>query len=344
MQELTIIRPDDFHVHLRQDGDLSTTVRETANVFGRALVMPNTKPPVLHWQEVVDYVLAIQDKVPEARSGAFIALMSIQITAETTPFDIIECDNAICPAGKLYPAGVTTNSANGVSDIEALYPVFAEMEKRGKVLCLHGETPGIHCLDREAHFLTTLANLAGDFPGLRIVLEHLSTAAAVRAVESLPETVAATITAHHLTLTLDDVVGDLLQPHHFCKPIPKRPEDRLALIEAATGGNPKFFFGSDSAPHPKGAKERAGGCAGVFSAPVALPTLAEVFEGRGRLDRLEGFVSKHGARFYGLLERPYGMKERGTITLRKEPWTVPDRIDKRFVPFRAGQTLGWKVL
>jgi dihydroorotase len=343
VQELKILRPDDFHVHLRQDGDLSTTVRETANVFGRALVMPNTKPPVLHWEQVVDYVLAIQDKVPEARSGAFVALMTIQITAETTPFDIRACDNAICPAGKLYPAGVTTNSENGVKDIEALYPVFAEMEKQGKVLCLHGETPGVYCHDREEHFLTTLAKLAGDFPGLRIVLEHLSTAAAVRAVESLPETVAATVTAHHLVLTLDDVIGDGLEPHHFCKPIPKRPEDRAALIEAATGGNPKFFFGSDSAPHEKGAKERSDGCAGIFSAPVALPVLAEVFEAEGRLDRLEAFVSMHGARFYGLPDQYYGMKERGTITLRKEPWTVSQTIDRRFVPFRSRETLSWKI-
>lgn len=343
MQELTIIRPDDFHVHFRQDGDLSTTVRETANVFGRALVMPNTRPPILHWPQVVDYVLTIQDKVPEARSGAFVALMTIQITAETTPFDIRECDNGICPAGKLYPAGVTTNSENGVADIKMLYPVFAEMEKRGKVLCLHGETPGVYCHDRETHFLDTLAELARDFPGLRIVLEHLSTADAVRAVESLPETVAATITAHHLVLTLDDVIGDTLQPHHFCKPVPKRPEDRAALIEAATGGNPKFFFGSDSAPHPKGTKECADGCAGIFSAPTALPTLAEVFEAHGALPRLEAFVSKHGAAFYSLPAWPYGMGERGTVTLRKEPRTVPDRIDKRFVPFKAGQTLSWKV-
>ena len=343
MQELTILRPDDFHVHLRQDGDLSTTVRETANVFGRALVMPNTKPPVLHWEQVVDYVLKIQDKVPEARSGSFVALMTIQITAETTPFDIRACDNAICPAGKLYPAGVTTNSGNGVTDVKALYPVFAEMEKCGKVLCLHGETPVAYCLDREFRFLETLMDLWEAFPKLRIVLEHLSTAAAVRCVEDAPETVAATITAHHLLLTLDDVVGALLEPHHFCKPIPKGPDDRKALIEAATGGNPKFFFGSDSAPHPKGAKERAAGCAGVFSAPTALPTLAEVFESRGALDRLEAFTSKYGAAFYGLPDWPYGMGERGTITLRKESWTVPDKIDKRFVPFRAGQTLSWKI-
>jgi len=345
VQELKIIRPDDWHVHLRQDGDLSATVRETASVFRRALIMPNTRPPILTWDDVVSYVLRIQDKVPDEHVGKFVPLMAIQITADTKPFDIIACDNAVCPAGKLYPAGVTTNSDNGVTDFKALYPVFAQMEKSGKVLCVHGEMPGDHLDedDREAAFLGTLWDLAHDFPELRIVLEHVSTADAVRAVERYPDNVAATITAHHLTLTKNDLYGGTLQPHHFCKPVVKRMSDRAALVAAATGGNPKFFFGSDSAPHVKGLKECSDGCAGIFSAPTCLPVLAEVFETAGALDRLEAFVSRHGMAFYRQPENYYGLPEAGTITLRKEAWTVPERIDKRFVPFRAGRTLSWKV-
>ncbi|HTK60574.1 MAG TPA: dihydroorotase [Candidatus Baltobacteraceae bacterium] len=344
MQELKILRPDDFHVHLRQDGDLALTVRETASVFRHALVMPNLKPAVLGWQDVCDYVFKIQDQVARLDITTFIPLLTFQVTAATTVLDVRQCAPPICAAGKLYPAGVTTNSQNGVSDFEALYPVFAEMEKLGRVLCLHGETPGAFSLDREFRFLETLMDLSEKFPGLRMVLEHLSTAAAVRCIEDLPDNVGATITAHHLMLTLDDVIGDLLQPHHFCKPIPKRPEDRKALIAAATGGNPKFFFGSDSAPHVKGMKECAFGCAGVFSAPVAIPVLAQVFEKYGALDKLEGFTSKHGAAFYGLSPKIAGFPDRDIVTLRKEPWTVPDRIGKRFVPFMAGETLDWKLV
>jgi len=337
VQELTIIRPDDWHVHLRQDGDLTATVRETARAFGRALVMPNTRPPILTADDAHGYRRSIGRAQGDLADG-IAPIMTIQIVGTTTPETVRDARDAGVKAGKLYPAGVTTNSGNGVTDLEASFPAFAAMEASGMVLCVHGELPGTFCLDREKAFLTPLIRLAKAFPKLKIVLEHVSTEIGVRAVkELLPETVGATITAHHLLLTLDDVIGDQLEPHHFCKPIPKRPEDRKALIDAATGGDPKFFFGSDSAPHVKGAKECASGCAGIFSAPVALPTLVEVFEREGKLDRLEAFVSVHGARFYGL------PPNQDTITLRKEPWTVPERIDKRFVPFRAGQTLSWNI-
>lgn len=338
MQELTLIRPDDFHVHLRDRDDLLHTVRQTASVFGRALIMPNLRRPVLTASDAERYRQDIEREAGEAGHGGFRPLMTIQLLDATTPAIARQAREAGVTAAKLYPAGVTTNSHNGVTDIRKLYPVFAEMEACGLVLCLHGEAPGIHCLDREVIFLDTLRELARAFPKLRIVLEHLSTAEAVHVVEELPDTVAATITAHHLILTLDDVVGDLLRPHHFCKPIPKRYADRDALRIAATQASPKFFFGSDSAPHPVGKKHCASGCAGVFSAPVALPLLAEIFERHGALGRLEAFVSLNGAAFYGL------PANEGSVRLVKREWRVPESFPSDLVPFKAGETLAWRVV
>jgi dihydroorotase len=241
-------------------------------------------------------------------------------------------------AGKLYPEGVTTNSSDGVRDVLALADVFAAMSDAGMVLCLHGESPDAFCLDREESFLAeVLPALAQSFPELRIVLEHVSTAAAVDWVRRWEGgNVAATVTVHHLVLTLDDVVGGLLAPHHFCKPVAKRPADRSAIVAAAVGGDPRFFLGTDSAPHVRAAKESAHGCAGVFTAPVALPVLATVFESEDALDALDGFCSGHGAAFYGLAPNP------GTVRLVREPWTVPAEIDG-IVPFRAGTTLPWRI-
>ena len=336
--ELKLIRPDDFHVHLREWGDLTYTLEHTASVFGRALAMPNLKKPVLTGADAERYRGQIEDYAAKKGRPGFRPLMTIQIVDSTTP-DVIRAAHAAgVVAGKLYPQGVTTNSGNGVRRIDDLCPAFEAMQDAGMTLCLHGEVPDIFSLDREERFLMTLENLAGEFPRLRIVLEHLSSAAAVRAVRKLPDAVAATITAHHLVLTLDDVVGDKLRPHHFCKPIPKRPEDRSALLEAAVSGNPKFFFGSDSAPHKAGDKHCPSGCAGVFSAPVALPLLAEIFEDCGALDRLEEFVSLNGARFYGLPPND------GSVRLVKEPWTVPERLPLDYVPFMAGETLRWKIV
>lgn len=334
MQELTIARPDDFHLHLREWGDLHYTLEHTAMAFGRALVMPNLKCPVLTAEDVWRYRHQILGAARKKGFPGFIPLMTIQIVDATTPKIIQRAHEAGVIAGKLYPAGVTTNSANGVRRIDDLAPVFEEMQRLGMRLCLHGETPEIFTLDREEHFLVALANLAHAFPRLRIVLEHLSTAAAVHAVRELPDQVAATITAHHLMLTLDDVFG---RPHHYCKPVPKRPEDRQALIEAATSGHPKFFFGSDSAPHTARKKLSAQGCAGVFSAPVALPLLAAIFEQHGALEWLEKFVAVNGACFYEL------PMNQGEVRLVKEAWTVPECVPLDYIPFMAGETLPWRI-
>lgn len=339
MQELTIIRPDDFHVHLRDvHYDLKDVLPYTAAVFGRALAMPNLKAPVLTGADAAFYKEAIVRQAREDGHKHFTPLMTIQIVDATTPETIRAAHQAGVIAGKLYPAGVTTNSANGVQHLDALTPVFEEMQRLGMVLCLHGETPGAFSLDREDAFLATLVGLSYRFSGLRIVLEHLSTASAVRCVKMLSDKVAATITAHHLLLTLDDVIGDKLRPDHFCKPIPKRPEDRQALIDAAVSDDPKFFFGSDSAPHSKYSKYCAEGCAGVFTAPVALPLLAQIFERHEALGRLENFVSMHGACFYGLPLND------GFVRLVKQPWRAPSLVGHSTIPFMAGETLQWKVV
>jgi dihydroorotase len=239
-------------------------------------------------------------------------------------------------AGKYYPAGVTTNSADGISDFEGIFPVVALMEKLGLVLCVHGEEPGEFCLDREPAFIKRVETLAEKFPKLKIVFEHVSSAKSVEAVKKLSPNVAATITVHHLMMTLDDIVGDALRPHHFCKPLPKRPEDRAAIREAAFSGNPKFFLGTDSAPHQLGKKECPCGAAGVYSAPVALPLLVQEFEKAGHLDKLPNFIAGFGADFYGI---PRTQKQ---VEIAKKPWTVPATVNG-VVPLAAGETLEWKI-
>jgi dihydroorotase len=338
---LTLRRPDDFHLHLRDGALLGRVLPHTAATFGRALVMPNTEPPVLTGADAERYRKEIVSALPGSGSGsgsAFEPLMTIKIVPSTTPAVVRDAAAAGVVAGKLYPEGVTTNSSDGVRDVLALGPVFAAMAEAGLVLCLHGETPDAFCLDREERFLfEVLPELARSFPSLRIVLEHVSTAAAVDWVQHQPGTnVAATITVHHLLLTLDDVVGGMLAPHHFCKPVAKRPADRAAIVAAAVGGDPRFFLGTDSAPHPREAKESAHGCAGVFTAPVALPLLATLFEEQGALPALEGFCSTHGAAFYGL------PPSTGTLRLVRSPWTVPTDHDG-VVPLNAGSTLPWQI-
>jgi dihydroorotase len=300
--------------------------------------MPNTDQPISD----ADMLSRYRSEILAANRWQFEPLMTIKITEQTTRETVLKASEAGAVAGKLYPRGVTTNSADGVEDIANLDPVFAEMNSVGMVLCIHSEKPGVFCLDREAAFISDiLPRIVSAFPGLRIVVEHVSTTAAVnwvrdyRATSGRP-TVAATITAHHLVLTLDDVVGDTLSPHNFCKPLAKRQEDRAALIEAATSGDPAFFLGTDSAPHPRGSKECASGCAGVFTAPIALPVVAQVFEAADALDRLEQFTSVSGARFYDL---PLNS---GTIALERTPQEVPQEY-QGVVPFLAGQRLGWSV-
>lgn len=331
--QITIRRPDDFHVHLRDGQELRAVASWTEAQFARALVMPNTKKPILTGQDAVEYASRIKSAAPRLEP-----LMTIKLVASTTAQIVQEAKAAGVVAGKFYPEGVTTNSEDGVREVQSLFPVFKAMEDAGMVLCLHGEAPGAFCMDREFAFLADLVLIANSFPGLRIVLEHVTTDVAVRAVRALSN-VAATITAHHLLLTLDDVVGDKLNPHHFCKPIPKRWVDREELQIAATSGDPKFFLGTDSAPHQIKAKECSSGCAGVFSAPVALQTVTEVFEQRGALDKLEAFTSINGATFYGL------PLNEGTITLKRVPMKVPSScgVPVVFSPYRAGETLPWSV-
>lgn len=347
MNKLRIRAPDDFHLHLRRGELLAEVIPHTVRDFARALVMPNTSPQkIFTGADASTYREEIMHIASHSPGGEqFTPLMTIYLTAATTPEMIGEAARAGVVAAKLYPDGVTTNSQSGITDIKALFPVFKEMERSNMVLCVHGEVGDhrIEGLERELHFLPILEEIAHGFPGLRIVLEHVSTARAVKCVMNLGENVAATITAHHLVLTLDDVIGysqaseGKMQPHHFCKPVAKFQEDRRALRLAATSGNPKFFFGSDSAPHPKHTKETAEVCAGISTAPVALPVLAKVFDEERKRDRLDAFTSEFGARFYGL------PLNEGTITLQKESWIVPERYGS-VVPFYACQCLPWRVV
>ncbi|MCK9183332.1 MAG: dihydroorotase [Fibrobacteraceae bacterium] len=329
MQTIELPLPDDFHVHLRQGPALASYAKTVSKEFGRILVMPNTVPPIASAKAILDYRAEIKSAVPELET-----LMTFKLNSKYTAMDLEQMKLAGAVAGKYYPAGVTTNSEDGVSDFESVLPVISEMEKLGLVLCVHGEEPSAFCLDREKEFIKRVEFLSAKFPKLKIVFEHLSTAAAVEAVLRLPQNVVATLTVHHLLQTLDDVVGGSLSPHHFCKPLPKRPEDREALRQAAFSGNPKFFFGSDSAPHEKEKKEGPCGAAGVYSAPVAVPLLIEIFERAYKLNKLPDFIGGFGADFYGIPRhkeiRKYG----------KEDWIVPQIVNGA-VPLFAGKTLHW---
>ena len=303
--------------------------RNTANQFGRVLVMPNTQPPLTTPNQLRDY----QHQILSAAPGLEL-LMTFKLNATYSAADLQNLRAVGAVAGKYYPAGVTTNSQDGIGDLEAVLPVIAEMERQDFVLSIHGEEPGVFCLDREEAFLKRVEFLVSHFPRLRIVLEHLSTRAAVQAVQAWPTTVAATLTVHHLLLTLDDVIGDGFMPHHFCKPLVKRPDDREALRQAAFSGNPKFFFGSDSAPHTRGKKEGPCGAAGIYSAPVAIPLLLQIFA--EHQERLPNFIAGFGADFYKL------PRTSRTLRLVKEPWVVPAEVNG-VVPLAANQTLEWKV-
>lgn len=352
MQELTIPKPYDMHVHLRSGRMLAAVAYYTARHFYRALVMPNLTPPI---RTLADAKLYRNQIIDVVGSGAnFEPLMTFKILPDTTPDSIVEfapdagiglegtCQTCVV-AGKVYPRGLTTNAHDGVEDFHALHWVFKEMEARNLVLCLHGEMPGKEILgrDRERAFLRTLQFFARTYPSLRIVMEHITTAAAVDAVLAMPDNVAATITVHHLLLTADDVGGDRMCAHHYCKPIAKDPADRSSLREAAMSGCPKFFFGSDSAPHLRENKERGMDCcAGIFTANMALPQLAEIFDEHNALDRLKGFVRDFGSRFYRIGEPAKDPPSQ--ITLIKKPWRVPADIDG-VVPFRAGEDISWQV-
>lgn len=331
-ETLTFRRPDDFHVHLRQGADCGNFARDAWKAgFARVLVMPNTLPPIASAAALTGYRREIEVAAPGLK-----ALMTFKIRPDLDRNALAALKQAGALAGKLYPEGVTTNSEDGIRHLEDGYPVFGLMEELGLVLCLHGEHPEAFSLDREAAFVKGLKALRTAFPRLRIVLEHVSSAAGLDAVLDDGPLTAATLTVHHLLYTLDDMVGGKLDPHLFCKPLLKRPEDRQRLVDAALSGNPKFFFGSDSAPHTRENKEAALCSAGCYTMPVSLSLLLGLFEERGALPRLEPFVSHFGAEFYGLTHN------QGTVTFVKEPWTV-SKLYHGVVPLKAGATLPWSL-
>ena len=334
---ITIRRPDDWHVHLR-DGDMLDAVAPyTARQFARAIVMPNLLPPVTS----VEQCAAYQTRILAATGPGFTPLMTAYLTDSTDPDELARGhDEGVWVAAKLYPAGATTNSASGVTDIAHIRPALARMEKIGMPLLVHGEVtdPDVDMFDREAVFIDRiLTGLVADFPALKIVFEHITTRHAADYVAAAPATVAATITPHHLHLSRNALFDGGLRPHAYCLPVLKREEHRLAVRAAATSGSPKFFLGTDSAPHARDAKESDCGCAGIFNAPFALESYTTVFDELGALDKLEGFASEHGPAFYGL---PFND---GTVTLERTPHLVPETIDG-LVPFHAGRTLGWRLV
>ncbi|MDF2444833.1 MAG: pyrC3 [Moraxellaceae bacterium] len=339
---LTIARPDDWHVHLRDGAALAHTVPAMARYFGRAIVMPNLVPPARSTEEA----LAYRERILAARpqGSRFEPLMVLYLTDNTTPAEIEKARACgLVHAVKLYPAGATTNSDSGVTAIDKVQAVLEKMAEVGMPLLLHGEVThaDVDIFDREKAFLdNVLAPLVQRLPQLPIVLEHITTDDAVQFVESAPATVGATITAHHLLFNRNHMLVGGVRPHYFCLPILKRRTHQEALVAAATSGNPKYFLGTDSAPHAKGAKEAACGCAGCYTAHAALELYAEAFEVAGALDRLEGFASFHGPDFYGL------PRHKDRITLVKEEWAVPETYafgENVVVPIRAGAAITWKV-
>jgi dihydroorotase len=341
-RQLVITRPDDWHLHLRDGPALPDVLRASARVFGRAIVMPNLKPPVTTTDAARSYRDRILAALPEAL--VFEPLMTLYLTDHTTADEIARARaSGVVHAIKYYPAGATTHSASGVTHLDRVYPALAAMEEHGLVLSLHGEVtdPDVDMFDREKVFVERLLQrIVGDFPRLSIVLEHITTRDAAEFVASAPPTVAATITPQHLLWSRNALFVGGLRPHYYCLPILKREEHRQALVAAATSGNPRFFLGTDSAPHPRGAKENACGCAGCYSAHAAIELYAEAFEAAAALDRLEAFASFHGADFYGL------PRHADTITLVRDDWQVPAHYpfgDDVVVPLRAGESVRWRV-
>jgi dihydroorotase len=338
MQTLTIRRPDDWHVHLR-DGDMMRLVAPfTARQFARAIVMPNLVPPVTSAPAAEAY----RERIVEATGPEFTPLMTCYLTDESDPDEIASgFEGRVWVAAKLYPANATTNSAFGVTDVRNIYPALERMQRIGMVLCIHGEVtdPDVDVFDREAVFIErVLGPLMRDFPELKIVLEHITTEDAADFVESAGPNLAATITPHHLMINRNAMFERGLRPHAYCLPVAKRERHRLAVRRAATSGSPKFFLGTDSAPHARHAKESGCGCAGIFNAPYALEAYATVFEEEGAIDRLEAFAAEHGANFYGL------PLNQGAVTLERSASDVPDSLgmgDIELVPFLAGRELGW---
>lgn len=344
--ELTLVRPDDWHLHVRDGDMLASVLPHTARQFARAIIMPNLRPPVTTTQQALAYRQRIIDALPAG--STFEPLMTLYLTDNTPPEEIRRArDSAQVHAVKLYPAGATTNSDAGVTDLAKCAKTLDAMQEAGLPLLMHGEVtdPAIDLFDREHIFIDKiLIPLRARHPGLKVVFEHITTRQAaeyVRDADGLPNTLAATITPQHLLFNRNAIFVGGVRPHYYCLPVLKREEHRLALVAAATSGSPRFFLGTDSAPHEKGLKENACGCAGCFTAPHALELYAEAFEQAGALDRLNAFAGFHGPDFYGL------PRNTGTVTLRREPWKLPEVYEAAghtVVPLRAGETIGWRLV
>ncbi|MBM4180838.1 MAG: dihydroorotase [Betaproteobacteria bacterium] len=340
MDRLTLTRPDDWHLHLRDGAMLAAVLPDTARRFARAIVMPNLKPPVRTVAEAAAYRDRILAALPAGMR--FEPLMTLYLTDNTDPAEIARAvASGFVKAVKYYPAGATTHSDSGVTDIHRVQVVLEAMQEAGLPLLLHGEVtdPGVDVFDREAVFIERiLLPLVQRLPRLKIVLEHITTRHAAEFVATAPANVAATITAHHLLYNRNAMFQGGMRPHYYCLPVLKREIHRLALLEAATGGNAKFFLGTDSAPHAREAKESACGCAGIYTAHAALELYAEIFDGAGALDRLEAFASHHGPDFYGL------PRNTERVTLVRENTPVAADHPSGVVPLRAGETLAWRLL
>lgn len=340
--QLTITRPDDWHLHVRDGEVLPTVVPHTAAQFGRAVIMPNLRPPVTTATQAVAYRERIQAAVP---AGAkFEPLMTLYLTDKLPPDEIKRAKDAGVVGLKLYPAGATTNSDAGVTDLRKTFKTLEAMQREGLLLLVHGEvtSPEIDLFDREAVFIETqLAPLRRDFPELKIVFEHITTKDAAHYVAEADRFLAATVTAHHLLFNRNAIFTGGIRPHYYCLPVLKRETHRLALVEAVTSGHARFFLGTDSAPHPAHLKEHASGCAGCYTAHAAIEMYAEAFDAAGALDKLESFASFNGADFYGL------PRNEGSITLRKESWLPPESFalgEGQLKPLRSGEALPWRLV
>ncbi|MFZ1852345.1 MAG: dihydroorotase [Nitrosomonas sp.] len=343
--QLTITRPDDWHLHLRDGKQLQSVLPYTAQQFGRAIIMPNLRPPVVTTDMAQAYHARIVSALPDDLRSKFQPLMTLYLTDNTAPTEIVRAKSSgIVHAVKLYPAGATTNSDAGVTDIAKCYATLAEMEKRELPLLVHGEVTdcAIDVFDRESVFIErSLIPLVRHFPGLRIVFEHVTTRDAIEFVQQSSSQIGATITAHHLLLNRNALFQGGIRPHHYCLPVLKRETHRQALIEAATSGNPKFFLGTDSAPHALTTKEHACGCAGIFTAHAAMECYATAFEQAQALNKLEGFASFFGADFYRL------PRNTDKITLQRQTWTVPEQYafaEEALIPLYSNTALHWKMV
>lgn len=339
---LTITRPDDWHLHVRDGDALNTVVPHAAAQFARAIIMPNLRPPVTTAAQAAAYRKRIKAAVPQG--VAFEPLMTLYLTDNLPPDEIKRAGESGVVALKLYPAGATTNSDAGVTDLRKTYKTLEAMQRQGLLLLLHGEVTAadIDLFDREAVFIDTqLIPLRRDFPELKIVFEHITTKEAAHYVRDADCFTGATVTAHHLLYNRNALFTGGIRPHYYCLPVLKREAHRLALVEAATSENPRFFLGTDSAPHPAHLKEHASGCAGCYTSHAAMELYAEAFDAAGRLDRLEAFASFNGADFYGL------PRNTGSLSLKKENWTPPESYafgEAQLKPLRSGESLPWRVV